>query len=566
LSKILNPRAQLSITTYPLKVGLKLTAGVAPKTDAEFQAILRENYNRWPGKEKYTIREFAIAMSHCTFNTSEHFCGINRNTTLRMLKRLPNALVQNLQEIVASRGADTLKKLFTVGNKEQLEKIGVFSVERPSEMACDYFAEELSGERPETVEMILANEFPDQPHIKTFIKFVLGREELDLDEVTIGDIQIALRQFNGNFEECKKYLAMKCPICTSTKAKHNMFHCRERPACYVCFACFDKHLELMIKKHTAGEWYCLGCGKLHRQENDEAQLKRLFKEFQKRVEASPQIKSQWGKTLDEKLKDYEISKNPNAVICPKCQFYQILNPSVTKITCNKTNCRHVFCRRCNSDWHEGKTCVQYFKEMGFYMIECPKCHAIMEEILGGCQHFDCVKPNCKAEFCSCAAVFYNGSTCEHFREQCALMGFHAHHLRNCYTFLRDMEVEELQQLIQRKSISYQKTCSPSTTCIMRVIKQDRSEGACGQNVYGSPSGLDVCERHYKLHLSRIIESNGLDRLDVMTTEDITILCNAHGVNLVLPMRTPAQNEAAYKAQIIEFVKNKWPLQNRFPTR
>jgi E3 ubiquitin-protein ligase RNF31 len=112
--------------------------------------------------------------------------------------------------------------------------------------------------------------------------------------------------------------------------------------------------------------------------------------------------------------------------------------------------------------HERITCEQFAKwqaandpdaqavglegHLAEHGITCPQCMSRFALARGGCMHFTC--PQCKFEFCSgCNQRFVMGAQCE-VSPNCARLGLHAHHPRNCLFYLRDKEPAELQHLLE----------------------------------------------------------------------------------------------------------------------
>jgi len=61
-------------------------------------------------------------------------------------------------------------------------------------------------------------------------------------------------------------------------------------------------------------------------------------------------------------------------------------------------------------------------------------------------HFTCSQ--CKHEFCcGCGKTFTMGAKCT-VGPNCAKLGLHAHHPRNCLFYLRDKEPAQLQKLLK----------------------------------------------------------------------------------------------------------------------
>lgn len=79
-------------------------------------------------------------------------------------------------------------------------------------------------------------------------------------------------------------------------------------------------------------------------------------------------------------------------------------------------------------------------------IVCPKCKHQYSLTRGGCLHFTCTQ--CKHEFCGgCNQPFYQKNV-KCGQNNCSMKGsLHGHHPRNCYYYLRDWDVQQLEDLL-----------------------------------------------------------------------------------------------------------------------
>ncbi|XP_075682157.1 E3 ubiquitin-protein ligase RNF31-like isoform X2 [Rhinoderma darwinii] len=191
-------------------------------------------------------------------------------------------------------------------------------------------------------------------------------------------------------------------------------------------------------------------------------------------------------------------------------------------------------------------------------IECPSCRFRFDLWKGGCLHFKCTQ--CHYNFCGgCKQPFYQGSECA-FSDDCGGKGLHAHHTRDCFYYLRDWDVERLQQLLQHNGIEYKSDISEelsgpfeglfkvqSTTFKMHVVeKTERKEE---ENTFN--------EMEDKEFLVRIINANLLDPADLYTDKEME--AELQRWNVTIPEISVEERREAFLQNLQMKIKQEIPL-------
>jgi len=283
-----------------------------------------------------------------------------------------------------------------------------------------------------------------------------------------------------------------------------------------------------------------------------------------------------------KLRDFSLESEPNFRWCAHCQEgFLWENGNILKMYC--VNCYNATCFGCKEKWdddHEGLSCEQYKQWkidnddnlqnaavnniLNNASLKCPKCKLEFQLARGGCLHFICT--SCKHQFCSgCAKTFYKKEEkCEEF-EECHGKGFHAHHPRNCYAYLRDNDIKELRTLLDLGKVEYPKEVPDNRkdeaviTCNVMLFNQvTNQDEPCGKDVLEDSAGL--CELHYKEHLSIMIYENRIDPIAICTIDQITVLYTREHINI--PGQLTDENDATYLERLREITPTEIPLHNQ----
>ncbi|XP_072125819.1 LOW QUALITY PROTEIN: E3 ubiquitin-protein ligase RNF31-like [Mobula birostris] len=267
----------------------------------------------------------------------------------------------------------------------------------------------------------------------------------------------------------------------------------------------------------------------------------------------------------------------------QCSNGFIYDGNQKQVTCPQ--CQGSFCVECKRPWepqHQGISCEEfqswkrendpeyqaqglaaYLKENG---IDCPKCKFRYALARGGCMHFTCSQ--CQHEFCSgCYNAFLGKKKCND--PACRLKdSLHAHHPRDCLSYLRDWPVTALQELLQKHGVNFDTVppagaeATPGGNC--RVMEQREDHGklideACGKEACQGHAGL--CESHYKEYLVSRINGHSLDPAHLYTVEEMEVFLNRMGKQQA-PQAT-TETEVQYKARLLNVI-TAIPLGDKVP--
>ncbi|XP_067651043.1 E3 ubiquitin-protein ligase RNF31-like isoform X2 [Haliotis asinina] len=280
-------------------------------------------------------------------------------------------------------------------------------------------------------------------------------------EYTLEDVVEAVRNCQDRRSSII-YLQRECVICMSKFPMSKMMNlniCQ----CQMCRECLRKHFEISIKEKHVRNWTCPVCSLPDfNDENVSDYLNLLGLMLNTFVDKDIQD------LFETKVRDWHLQKDPNFRWCAHCGngfLYQGWQNGQGQLSMTCQQCFKKTCFLCKKQWedqHEGLTCEEFtqwkfdndpgnqaaglakvLEESG---IDCPSCKMRYSLAKGGCMHFKC--PECAHEFCSgCSQPFYKQGICTKFR-QCLTQGLHCHHPRDCFFYLRDNDIAELQKLLQ----------------------------------------------------------------------------------------------------------------------
>lgn len=234
------------------------------------------------------------------------------------------------------------------------------------------------------------------------------------------------------------------------------------------------------------------------------------------------------------------------------------------------------CKKKWEDQHQGLTCEEFtqwkidndpnFQAVGLARhleengIDCPSCKMRYDLAKGGCMHFRC--PQCGHEFCSgCSEPFMQDGTCKLMKE-CKGKGLHCHHPRDCFYYLRDNDVTDLQALLKQSKVQYNTEIPPTQRdprhCPVMEQKEygaNKKDEACGKDTQKGMAGL--CQIHYKEYLVGLINKNKLDPVDIMGVRELD-RCFAR-MGKLAPKLNKNENEPQYKLRLAKLVRENFPL-------
>lgn len=200
-------------------------------------------------------------------------------------------------------------------------------------------------------------------------------------------------------------------------------------------------------------------------------------------------------------------------------------------------------------------------------------------------HFKCAM--CPHEFCSgCYKPFINTriEQCG-VSEECQVRGLHAHHPRDCYFYLRDRSLQELQKLLDDNNIAYDTeppegqenassgeedaggAAAAEAPLRCKVSEQKESENGlqdaeCGEEVPPGHAGL--CGKHYKEYLVVLVNDNLLDPADIMSCDDLK--CVLRRGFVPTPAQRNRMTEEQYRQLLLQTVKDYLPLPGKPPRK
>jgi hypothetical protein len=544
---------------YPFEVAFRIDPHFLPESDKEFIQGLKlayEQFDKTNGEDSnYSKEEFLYSLHKSGDLRPAIACRIHRTQVRSTLGCLPQSLLTvNIVQKVVDKGAYSFKDLFQGETLSILREIG--ALDEPTDnnkKINEYFSGDLSAEDKSVIAKVIKNELIGQPNCDTLIALTNNWE--DYGDIKLGDMQIVINKTNGNLGQCQQMVKYVCGMCKDSIPEFRLYTASSCN-CKVDKVCFHDHIQRLITRVPAAQWKCGACGQPKKiLDGGDSSLQELFNAWRKYINENPGTLDKSEINLfEDKIRQYKLSKTPGAVSCKNCKYIWI-EKDLMKNKCLCPNCKNDYCRVCMEMWtdeHNDQTCEFMFRKalgnMDIRIIRCPGCSTFVEEVLGHCQHFDC--QNCPTKFCPCGVKFFDGKECELYHEQCAVLGLHGHHPRNCYTYLRNMDVDELKKLIIMNNKRFEPQNSSGDKC---SIKLDLNDEFCTKPhlAYG------LCLDHFKFHMSTVIQEHKMDPLDVLNIKDISILYRNLG--LTVPPQDGKEQDPTYRERLATILKSKWVL-------
>ncbi|OQV19471.1 E3 ubiquitin-protein ligase RNF31 [Hypsibius exemplaris] len=272
---------------------------------------------------------------------------------------------------------------------------------------------------------------------------------------------------------------------------------------------------------------------------------------------------------DRKLLNLTLSMDPDFKWCGHCPSgYLTAETHQPYQEC--PDCHVIACKDCNIKWnpdHKGRTCEEVVEERALNAqlaieaevekhlkrcgIRCPKCNFQFELAKGGCLHFRCLQ--CRADFCGgCRRDFSSGARCKQ-SPNCANMGLHGHHPRNCPHYTRDIELARLEELLTLSGIRFKlDALAPGRSCVVMEQQQnggDLKDALCARQRH---RGVHFCHLHYTEYLCELIFNNNIDPLMVYTDQELEQETVKHR------LARPAAS-SNYRVQLIDLIRKTVPL-------
>ncbi|XP_060601251.1 E3 ubiquitin-protein ligase RNF31-like [Ruditapes philippinarum] len=391
-------------------------------------------------------------------------------------------------------------------------------------------------------------------------------------ECTLEDIIEAVRNC-GDRKSSLVYLKQTCGICYSN---FPMTKIRDLDVCNckLCQSCVKGYFEVAIREKYVRNWCCPLCDAPGLE--DEARASSYF-EFLSLILQS-MVSREVLDLYEIKLRDWHLQKDPNFRWCAHCASGFIWDrPDVLGMTC--PSCKKKTCFMCKIKWeeqHDGLSCEEYeqwkidndpekqAKGVKLYLeengIDCPSCKMRYSLAKGGCMHFKC--PQCGYEFCSgCSQAFLHQGACK-LLKSCKGKGLHCHHPRDCFYFLRDEDIPDLQKLLKDNKCRFNTEVPPTQEdpehCPVMEQKEygpQKKDEPCGKDAKRGLAGL--CEDHYKEYLVSLINKHKIDPLAMMTLQQMKILIERNEKEL--PKRNQNEADNAYRRKVVQFIKERWQL-------
>ncbi|XP_043914761.1 E3 ubiquitin-protein ligase RNF31 isoform X2 [Protopterus annectens] len=420
-----------------------------------------------------------------------------------------------------------------------------------------------------------------------------GRAELvltflqeDDQSYSLHDVIEAVRQSHDR-QIIKRMLSHECSVCMASYPRNRM-RSLTSCECMICQECFQLHFTIVLKERHIKDMVCPGCSLP--EITDEDELLSYFSTLD--IQLRDCLDEDAYQLFNKKLTDWTLMKDPKFKWCTHCSFGFIYDGDQMKVTC--TQCKKSFCSSCRRPWedqHQGITCDEFqnwkqendpeYQTQGLAKflnengIECPKCKFQYALSKGGCMHFKCTQ--CRHEFCSgCYNMFLAGNKCT--VQNCSLKkSLHAHHPRDCLSYLRDWDVERLKKLLMMKAVHFN-TEPPAGTHATpggcRVMEQKEypdglRDEPCGKEATDGYAGL--CKVHYQEYLVSLINAHSLDPAVLYEVEELEVVLRRYHVDF--QGQAAGETAEAYKARmqqdrgrLVQKLMAEVPLDDRVPRK
>ncbi|XP_062335867.1 E3 ubiquitin-protein ligase RNF31-like isoform X1 [Osmerus eperlanus] len=392
-----------------------------------------------------------------------------------------------------------------------------------------------------------------------------GRCELALSLLQEPDAQYSLEDVVQAVRESqdrdflRRLLNKTCPCCYDV-FPHSKMQSLTSCQCAVCHHCFKQHFTVAIRDKHIRDMVCPIC-----QEPDINNPQHLDSYFSTLdIQLKGCLERDVYDLYHKKLTEHTLMMDPKFLWCCHCTFGFIFDGEL-KVTC--PGCHKSFCAQCKKPWevqHKDLSCEQfqrwkkendpeYQKQglTGFLRdngITCPQCKFQYVLSRGGCMHFTCVQ--CAHQFCSGCNNPYYTTKCK--TGECKLAGLHAHHPRDCLSYLRDWDPERLQTLLQRNVVEFNTDPPNGTQTDECGVMEQKDEGGqqtdshCGIKTKQGHAGL--CEKHYKEYLVSLINGHSLDPAVLYDVKEVEVACARYEVD---HQRVEAEEDQACHARLLK---------------
>lgn len=374
-----------------------------------------------------------------------------------------------------------------------------------------------------------------------------------LPNIKYEDIYWAARE-SKTMELAQSLLQRECEICLEEFPRTEiepMIMCNH----HCCRTCWIAHFTTKINNDSINNCTCPFCNSVSLADDDQVKVNyfgMIDPHFRRLLD------SKTYELFQTKVMDSHLTSQPNFKYCitPGCQYGYVFDPNVQRIECPV--CGKSSCVKCDREWerqHQNYTCEQFanWKEnnsddhatnakideiLKKSMIQCPKCKFRYALDRGGCMHFTCTQ--CNHEFCSGCNSQYYKRRCNNFN--CTQSGLHCHCPRNCYTYLRDHSLEELERLLTNGNVRFDRVnMNQNKRCTVALRDAMKNDHVCDKKVAPNQHGL--CADHYKEYLGDIINKNNIDPLPVMAEQRCLMELRRYSIVVPVDQSMPSLRNA-----------------------
>ncbi|XP_033753784.1 LOW QUALITY PROTEIN: E3 ubiquitin-protein ligase RNF31-like [Pecten maximus] len=401
---------------------------------------------------------------------------------------------------------------------------------------------------------------------------------LDIDvatkkvEASLGEIVEAVKNCQ-DYKSSLVYLSQECEICTG---KFAMSRIRSLGSCEckICVDCMKGYFEVCIREKHVRNLNCPLCNQPDMEDSETATNYLTFLTMLLQTIVSQEDLELY----DSKLRDWNLQKDPHFRWCAHCGNGFIWDrhdiPGMICPQCNKKTCYN--CKKQWEDQHEGLNCEEFeqwkidndpenqamgvARHLEINGIDCPSCKMRYALAKGGCMHFKC--PQCGHEFCSgCSQPFVKQGPCVGY-QRCQGKGIHSHHPRDCFYYLRDNSVEDLQRILRDKKMHFNQDAPDAenmgSTCPVmeqKEIDSNKKDEACGRDVSKGHAGL--CVIHYKEYLVGVLNKNKADPINILSVNEMKNLLEREEKNI--PLQRDEERDGQYRRRLVSYIKEKLPI-------
>ncbi|PNF20071.1 hypothetical protein B7P43_G05255 [Cryptotermes secundus] len=578
------PSPQRMGTEDPSHSSRSMTNDITPSTNAESFHTVSCAFTSMDAKAPVPPKRKSAKVNRNPPSVSTHTTSNNNEAIIQNGTTAQTQSSSSQLEVLHSTNSDnhlyaSIKENSITAN-EYLQPTAFHSVNNESFKKPDEVTSPIAD-----VSSTVTDQFQFERQVRRFLAegLVKTYEQAEL-AVKLMDLKFEQDEALNAAQECStlnaalSFLQQECELCTGKYPMKQMVSMLKCIHC-CCKDCAKNYFTIQITDRNINDAVCPFCKEPEMQDDDEAleyfsNLDILLKSF-----LDPPIHE----LFQRKLRDRTLMQDPNFKWCVKCCSGFIANPRQKRLVC--PDCRSVTCASCRRPWekqHEGITCEKFAewkeandpeiqaaglaKHLAEHGIDCPKCKFRYSLARGGCIHFTCSQ--CKHEFCcGCGKTFTMGAKCT-VGPNCAKLGLHAHHPRNCIFYLRDKEPAQLQELLKEHNIAFdtelptnlktQEQNGETLKCLVQVQKETPAgmiDTVCNGDTAEGQAGL--CRQHYTEYLVGLIARHKVDPISIFDLTDIQQEIRRRG--MALPAKGANTTDDEYRILCAKVVQERIPL-------